>query len=107
MWTTIINLLMINLFVCLVHEAGFFETLDTMISERYKFHHLPYIFMCALCQTFWLSLLYIAIAGPFNLLTIVLCLVNAHATKIVQPLYRLIENLLLRVIVLLNEWLKL
>ena len=107
MWTTVINLLIINLFVCLVHEAGFFETLDTMISERYKFHHLPYIFMCALCQTFWLSLLYIAIAGPFSLLTIVLCLVNAHATKIVQPLYRLIENLLLRVIALLNEWLKL
>lgn len=105
--TLILNLICINLFVCLVHEAGFFETIDGMISSKYKFHHLPYIFMCGLCQTFWLSLLYIIIAGPFNILTLVLCLVNAHLTKIVQPLYRFVENLILKVIELLNKWLKL
>lgn len=107
MMTLIINLLLINLFVCLVHEAGFFETIDAMISSKYKFHHLPYVFMCGLCQTFWLSLLYIIIAGPFNILTIALCLVNAHLTKIITPLYRLIENIVLKVIMLLNSWLKL
>lgn len=107
MLTTISNLILINLFVCLVHEAGFFETIDTMISEKYKFHHLPYIFMCGLCQTFWLSLLYIVIAGPVNLLTIALCLVNAHLTKIITPLYKLMENLVLKVIELLNKWLRL
>lgn len=101
--TLITNLILINLFVSLVHEAGFFETLDDMISERYKFHHLPYIFLCALCQTFWLSLLYVIIAGPFNILTVTLCLVNAHLTKVVQPFYRFAENLLLRVIELLNK----
>lgn len=107
MLTTILNLILINLFVCLVHEAGFFETIDGMISQKYKFRHLPYIFLCALCQVFWLSLLYIVIAGPFNLLTITLCLVNAHMTKIVLPLYRFVENLLLKVIELLNKWLHL
>lgn len=107
MLTTILSLILINLFVCLVHEAGFFETIDGMISQKYKFRHLPYIFLCGLCQTFWLSLLYIVIAGPFNLLTITLCLVNAHMTKIVLPLYRFVENLLLKVIELLNKWLHL
>ncbi len=60
-----------------------------------------------MCGTWWVSLLYIIIAGPFNLLTIALCLLNAHATKIVQPLFRFVENLLLKVIELLNKWLKL
>lgn len=99
----ILNLLFINIFVSLVHEAGFFETLDGMINERYKLRHLPYIFLCALCQTFWLSLLYIIIAGPFNLFTITLCLINAHLTKITLPLYRMIENILLKVIELINK----
>lgn len=107
MLTTISNLILINLFVCLVHEAGFFETIDGMISQKYKFHHLPYIFLCGLCQTFWLSFLYIVIAGPVNLLTIALCLVNAHLTKIITPLYKLVENTLLKVIELLNKWLRL
>lgn len=103
----ILNLLLINLFVCLVHEAGFFETIDTMISERYKFHHLPYIFMCGLCQTFWLSLLYVIITGQLSILSVTLCLINAHMTKIITPLYRFIENLVLKVIELLNGWLRL
>ena len=103
----ILNLLLINLFVCLVHEAGFFETIDTMISERYKFYHLPYIFMCGLCQTFWLSLLYVIITGQLSILSVSLCLINAHMTKIITPLYRFIENLVLKVIELLNGWLNL
>lgn len=102
-----LNLLFINIFVVLVHEAGFFETIDTMISARYKFHHLPYIFLCALCQTFWLSIIYIIITGQITLWTIALCLLNAHMTKITQPLYRLIENILLKVIELINKCLKL
>lgn len=104
---TLLNLMMINIFVVLVHEAGFFETLDTMINERWKFYHLPYVFKCGLCQTFWLSIIYVIIAGPFNLLTIALCLVNAHLTKIITPLYKLMENLVLKVIELLNKWLRL
>ena len=99
----IINLLLINLFVCLVHEAGFFEYLDTLVNEKYPLHHLPYIFLCGLCQTFWLSLLCVIIMGPFNILTIALCVVNAHMTKIITPLCRLTENLLLKIIELINK----
>lgn len=103
----LLNLLLINIFVVLVHEAGFFESLDDWISTKYKFHHLPYIFLCALCQTFWLSLLYIIITGQIALWTIALCVINAHMTKVTQPLYRLIENILLKVIYLINKWLRL
>ena len=107
MWTIILDLVMINLFVVLVHEAGFFETIDEMISEKYKFHHLPYIFMCSLCQVWWLSLLYILITGRIQLWTILACLISAELTKITTPLVRLIENLMMKVIELLNKWLRL
>lgn len=103
MWTIISRLLFINLFVVLVHEAGFFETIDRMINEKWKFYHLPYIFKCALCQTFWLSLLFVAITGQIHLWTILACLINAHMTKVTQPLYRMIENILLKAIMLLNK----
>lgn len=105
--TTLTNLLLINLIMTLIHESGFIENIDDWISSKYKFYHLPYPIRCLLCGSFWVSLLYIIIAGPFNLLTIALCLLNAHATKIVQPLFRFVENLLLKAIELLNKWLKL
>ena len=105
--TTLTNLLLINLIMTLIHESGFVENIDDWISNKYKFYHLPYPIRCLLCGSFWVSLLYIVIAGPFNLLTIALCLLNAHLTQITQPLFRLIMNALLKVIELLNKWLKL
>ena len=105
--TTLTNLLLINAIMTLIHESGFIEYADDWISDKYKFHHLPYPVRCLLCGTWWLSLLYIIIAGPFNLLTIALCLLNAHLTKITQPIFRLLENIALKLIYLLNKWLKL
>ena len=103
--TTLINLLFINLIMVLIHESGFIEYADDWISNKYKFYHLPYPIRCLLCGTFWLSILYIVIAGPFNLLTIALCLLNAHLTQFIQPLFRLIMNALLKVIEVLNKYL--
>lgn len=102
-----LDLLFINIFVSLVHEAGFFETLDGMINERYKLRHLPYIFLCAICQVNWLSFLYICIAGPFTIFTIMLCPLNGLLTRVTMPLYRMIENILLKVIEVINKVLKL
>ena len=107
MWTTIFSLLLINAIMTLIHESGFISYVDDWINKKYPFHHLPYPILCLLCGTWWLSLLYIIIASPFNLLTIIFCLLNAHLTKITQPLYRLIENLLLKGIELLNRLFKL
>ena len=107
MLNTIISLLLINVIMTLIHESGFIQNVDEWISSKWKFHHLPYPVLCLLCGTWWISLVYIIIAGPFNLFTIALCLLNAHMTKITQPLYRLIENILLKVIELINKCLKL
>lgn len=99
----ILNLLFINLIVVLIHESGFIANLDGWVSDRYRFHHLPHIFLCALCQTWWLSILYIILVGKFNILWILFSIVNAHLTKITQPLYRLLENAILKVIEAVNR----
>lgn len=103
----ITNLLLINLIMVLIHESGFITYMDDWINEKFPFHHLPYPILCCLCGVWWLSLLCIIITGNFTLLNIALCLLNAHLTKLVQPLYRLVENLLFKIIELVNNALKL
>lgn len=99
----IFNLLMINVIVALVYESGFWDNLDEYINNKFKFYHIPHILTCGLCQTWWLSLLYIIMTGNLNLMMIAICLFNAHLNKVVIALYKLIENLLLKLIGLLNN----
>ena len=105
--TTLTNLLLINIIMTLIHESGFIENVDDWISNKYKFYHLPYPIRCLMCTVTWISIFYVIITGQFSLVTLALCLINAHATKIVQPLFRFVENVLLKVLELLNKWLKL
>ena len=107
MLSVIYNLLLINVIMVLIHESGFIENIDQWISTKYKFRHLPYPVRCLLCGVNWISIFYVIITGQLSLLTVALCLVNAHMTKIVLPLYRFVENLMLKVIELLNKWLNL
>lgn len=103
MINVIFSLLLINLIMTLIHESGFIVYVDEWINNKWKFYHLPYPIRCLLCGTWWLSLLFIIITGQLSLLNIALCLLNAHLTKITQPLFRFVENLLLKVIELLNR----
>lgn len=97
----IINLLLINLIVVMVFLSGFWTSMDDFVYSRLKPYHLPHIFKCCFCQAFWLSLLYIIIAGKFTLLTIALCLINAHLSDILIPLITIIKNWLYKI----TEWL--
>ena len=101
--TTLTNLLLINIIMTLTHESGFIENVDDWISDKYKFHHLPYPVRCLLCSTNWISIFYVIITGQLSLLTLMLCLLNAHLTQITQPLFRFIMNALLKVVELLNR----
>jgi len=95
-----IDLLFICLIVALVYNSGFWTSLDEFVNKRFRFHHIPHILTCALCQTWWLSLLYIIVTGHFTIMWIALCLVNAHLVNIMIPLAKVIENWLMKII----EW---
>lgn len=99
----ILNLLFINIIVVLIFSSGFIDSVDEFIQKKFRFHHLPKPFSCALCTTFWVSVIFIFFTGNFSLLNLMLCLVSAHLTEITTPLITLIKNLLLKAIELINE----
>lgn len=103
MLNTIINLLLINLIMTLVHESGFIEKMDEWVNRKWKFYHLPYPVLCLLCGVNWLSIFYVIITGQLSLLTLMLCLLNAHLTQITQPLFRFVMNAMMKVVELLNR----
>ena len=89
----LIDLLIINAIMVLIHESGFIEHLDSWVESKWRFHHLPFPVRCLLCGTFWLSMLYIIITpGAFTLLNVCLCLVNAHLTEITQGIWRTLRT---------------
>ena len=90
----------------LIHESGFIEKMDEIISSKWKFYHLPYPVRCLLCGTFWLSLLYIILTpGAFTILNILLCLLNAHLTEITQGLWRTIKTAVMDFLGWINRYL--
>lgn len=99
----ILNLLWINLTVVLIFLSGFIDSVDGWISKTYKFHHLPKPFSCALCTTFWASLIWVIATGQLSLLGVVLCLVNATLTSVTTPLITTIQNFMLKIIEILNR----
>ena len=103
----ILDLLLINLIVALVYKSGFWDSLDGYINERFRFYHIPHILSCTLCQTFWLSVLYMLITNNITLLALVLCLVNAHLNIIIIAVISSILNFLMEIINGINKMLNL
>lgn len=94
----ILELLIINVIITLIFLSGFVDSIDDAISRKWKFHHLPKPFSCCLCSTFWASLIWVICTHQFSLLSIALCLINAHLTEVMTPLITVIKNWMLRII---------
>lgn len=99
----ILHLLFINLIVMLAHESGFFDYMDDWVSRKWRFHHLPKIMVCGLCQTFWLSVLYILVTGNIGLLPLVLCFLNAHLSEITTGVFRIAKKAILDALGWIND----
>ena len=95
-----VDLIILSLIVALVFESGFWDSLDEYINKRFKFHHLPHLLMCQLCQTWWLTLLYILVTGNLSLFNICVCLFIAYMGDVWRPILNLIKGYLLKLI----EW---
>lgn len=98
----ILHLLCI-LFVCVsvTDRFNFWGNLGSEIHRlllgKRKDVHLPYLLTCSLCQTFWLSLIYIIITGHFTLIYLTLCVAVAGLNQIAFQFLNLIENLLINI----------
>lgn len=87
-----IELLMISAVVMMIFESGFWNEMDDMINNKFKFSHLPKILRCQFCQTFWLSLGYLLIIKESLILSLFIALINANIGELMLPLFKLIKE---------------
>lgn len=96
----IVELLLISAVVMMIFESGWWNNMDEFVNRKFKFHHLPKIFVCQFCQTFWLSLLWLFFTYEISVLSVFLALLNANVGEILLPLFKLLKGALNKVI----EW---
>lgn len=96
----IIELLLISAVVMMIFESGWWDNMDEFVNRKFKFYHLPKIFVCQFCQTFWLSLLWLFFTYEISVLSVFLALLNANVGEILLPLFKLLKGALNKVI----EW---
>lgn len=96
----IVELLLIAAVVMMIFESGWWDNMDELVNRKFRFHHLPKIFVCQFCQTFWLSLLWLSFTYEFSVLSVFLALLNANIGEIMLPLFKLLKGTLNKVI----EW---
>lgn len=99
----IIDLLLINAIVSMIFLSGFVDSIDEAIYKRFKPYHLPRPFSCALCMTTWCCIIWLLINGNLTLFTLMLSLLSATLTSVTMPLITTIENILLKIIELINR----
>lgn len=96
----LIELLLIASIVMMIFESGWWDELDERVSSRWKFHHLPKIFVCQFCQCFWLSLIWLLFTQGFSLYSPFLALITANVSEILLPIFKLLKQSILKAI----EW---
>lgn len=96
----LIELLLIASIVMMIFESGWWDELDEMVSSRWKFHHLPKIFVCQFCQCFWISLTWLLFTLGFSLYAPFLALITANISELLLPVFKLLKQSILKVI----EW---
>lgn len=88
------DIIMIIVIVAIVQRSGWWDTLDEWVEQRIPLHHLPRIFRCGFCQTFWLSAAYLMISLQLGLIEgVFLALVAAYTYDFVPPLLGIIRGL--------------
>ncbi len=103
-----LNLFYLTCIVTLVNDSGFFDSVDEWINKQFKFRHLPKIFFCTYCQTFWLTTFYcvfytLRIGIEWEIWMILVSLILASLTEIISPLYKLIIELIKKIILKLSK----
>lgn len=94
----ILTLLFITLIMVLIFDSGFPFEMDRIISNRFKFHHLPEKpFLCLQCATVWTLIAYLLIVGRLSIVTLLLALAFSKATTLLSNIVAVINAALLKI----------
>lgn len=87
-----IELFLIGVIVMMIFESGWWNEMDDMVNRKFKFCHLPKIFVCQFCQCFWLSLVFLLITGETLILSLFWALINANISELLLPVFKLFKE---------------
>lgn len=99
------KLIWMTLIVVLIFESGFWDEMDRLFNKHFPLMHLPKVFTCSLCQTWWLCLLMVICEGQLSLLNIFYCLIMAHMAEPLANLFQGIKDGLIHLIDKITDWL--
>lgn len=97
-------------FICvfIIDYSGLIDELDKILTKVFKSRvplHVPKPFSCSLCSTWWTGLIYLLIAGQFNLLNIfILGLICCLTPEILSIIY-FIKDLINKIFTVIEEFL--
>lgn len=94
----ILSLLMIQVIVCFIIDlSGFIGSVESGLSRWLKYRvSIPRPFSCSLCTGFWSGLVYILIAGQFNLTGIVTVSLISFFSRNITGILRWIQEMLFK-----------
>lgn len=90
---TYLNLLYIATITVLVSDnTDFFYTIENQIAKALnaKAVHIK-LLECSLCQTFWLSLIYLIATNNVSIFNVMIVLLIATSTPLINNLFQLIQ----------------
>lgn len=104
-----LNMLFITCIITLVFMSGFVDNMEIGLKKilNKPFFRIPKPFSCHYCSTFWALVIYIAIEHQLSAENVLICLLMAELTNILPAIITFIENLILKLIDLLNRAFKL
>lgn len=92
----ITNLFLIACILTFITDySGFWNHVEQALAKWLKINKckLPKLFTCSLCQTFWLTLIYICITNHFSIFNLTLCCLAAFSTKFILDVYYLLNDI--------------
>lgn len=103
------DIILISFIVTGVFYSGFPMEIEATInrvmkkSGRIGTFVLPKPFSCALCTTFWISLIWTLCVYGFSLTNVLLCLLAGLSTTVLDNLYALVLDTSNTVLIRINE----
>lgn len=105
-----INILLIAVIcVCIIDISGFIDTIKSALNKvitKGKLTNSNYSLKpidCSLCMTWWSGLIYLICYNSVSLLNIAILLLIAISTPIINDIIRLFQDLIIKVIQLINK----
>lgn len=81
--------------VCITDISGFWDSVEAGVSRWLKCKiALPKILVCSFCQTHWIGLIYMIIAGIFSLQNYALLLLICISTPLISNVIYNIKDIL-------------